>query len=112
MVSPTLSYCPCPPTPPGANGSLGGVVLRRTPEVGELQVGTAVRVKRQQETLYNYPRGARGRFGSNATVSDLFFAGNSMQQIGLTFTDGFTFYFCCRDIEMEDHSLELQHLAL
>jgi hypothetical protein len=94
----------------GANSC--GVVLRRTPEVSELEVGTTVWVKRQQETLYNYPRGARGHFGNKATVSDLFFAGNSMQQIGLTFNDGFTYYFCCRDIEMEDHTLELEHLAL
>lgn len=95
-----------------ANGANSGVVLRRTPEVSELEVGTTVWVKAQQETLYNYPRGARSHFGGKATVSDLFFAGNSMQQIGLTFKDGFTYYFCCRDIEMEDHTLELEHLAL
>jgi hypothetical protein len=94
-----------------ANGS-NSFVLRRTPEVSELEVGSAVWVKEQQETLYNYPRGARSHFGSKATVSDLFFAGNSMQQIGLTFKDGFTYYFCCRDIEMEDHTLELEHMAL
>jgi len=95
-----------------ANDSSNSVVLRRTPEVGELEVGMTVWVKGQQETLYNYPRGARSHFGNKATVSDLFFAGNSMQQIGLTFKDGFTYYFCCRDIEMEDHTLELEHLAL
>jgi hypothetical protein len=95
-----------------ANGANSGVVLRRTPEVSELEVGTTVWVKAQQETLYNYPRGARSHFGGKATVSDLFFAGNSMQQIGVTFKDGFTYYFCCRDIEMEDHTLELEHLAL
>jgi hypothetical protein len=88
------------------------LVLRRTPDVAELEVGATAWVKEQPETLYNYPRGARTHFGSKATVSDLFFAGNSMQQIGLTFKDGFTYYFCCRDIEIEDNTLELEHMAV
>jgi hypothetical protein len=81
-------------------------VPRRTPSVDELLVGTTVWVKEHQETLYNYPRTARNHFGSQATVSDLFFAGNSMQQIGISFDDGFTYYFCCRDIEVEDNTLD------
>ncbi len=74
---------------------------RKTPELSELCIGRSVWIKEKPATLYNYAKAAKDRFGREATISDLYFSGNALCQVGLTFSDNFTYYFSCKDLEIE-----------